>query len=199
MAIDPAFSPSGSDQIAFWAHKRGLIYKLRPPMEWFREWEPFDTITSPPIYFNAVSWTANPGSLTLAEPWTEDGMIEPMDRTILGFASHPALRYRASMRSGEHFITRVTFLTDKPAPEQKLGDPVWDEHCVTRAASSEQARAAFTSALRNLLRSWGFRGHIEMRPNGLMMHHAALKPTPADYERMTQLLPQAVTAALTPG
>ena len=191
--------PVGSDQIEQWAFKRRLQYKPRPDLKWFREWEPFDTISSPVLYFNAVSWQASPGSLTLAEPWTEEGLNEPMDRTVLGFASHPELRWRASMHSGEHFITRVTFLTDKPLPEQSLGDPVWDEQCVTRAISAEHARAAFTTALRNLLRSAGFAGHIEMRPQGLMLHVADLKPTAASYEQLSHMLPQVVTAALTPG
>lgn len=195
--IDLGFLPVGSDQIERWAWGRQLLYKARPVIEWFREWEPFDTITSPATYFNAVSWNANPGALTIAEPWTEDGVFEPMDRTLLGFATHPGLRWRASMRSGEHFITRVTFLTDPPAPEQKIGDPVWDDHCVTRAISAEQARAAFPHAFRDLLRSWGFRGHIELRPNGMMMHYADMKPNVAHYEQLTQLMPQAVMAALT--
>ena len=198
VAIDPTFVPIGSDQIERWALSRRLVYKQRPPMEWFREWEPYDTITSPAMYFNAVSWTANPGAITIAEPWTEDGTFEPMDRTLLAFASHPGLRYRACMRSGEFFITRVTFLTDKPEPEQKLGDPVWDEHCVTRAQSAEHARAAFTPSLRALLQQWGFRGHIEMRPNGLMMHYAQMRPIVQHYEQLTELLPKVVIAALTP-
>ena len=197
MAVDPNFLPVGSDAIERWAWERQLRYKSRPNLSWFREWEPFDSIISPATYFTAVSWAASPGSLTLAEPWTEDGAFEPMDRTIIGFASHPDLRWRASMRSGEHFITRVSFLTDKPPPEQTLGHAAWDEHCVTRATSAAHARAAFTSTLRTLLQSWGFRGHIEMRPNGLMLHCANLKPIPAHHEQLAQMLPQLVTAALT--
>jgi hypothetical protein len=145
---------------------------------------------------NACSWAAHPGSATIVEPWTEDGLFEPMDRTLFAFVRHPNLRYGASMRVGEHFITRVAFLTDPPPPEVKLGDPVWDEHVVTRAASVEQAQRAFTPSLRQLLRNWGFRGHLELRPGGLIMHCADLKPTAQGYDAMMQRVKPVVDAAM---
>jgi hypothetical protein len=37
-----------------------------------------------------------------------------------------------------------------------------------------------------------------MRPNGLMLHIADLKPTVAHYQELSLRLPEVVTAALTP-
>lgn len=158
-------------------------------------------MVSPAAYYNACSWPAPPGSVTLVEPYSEDEDtgIEPIDRTVIGLASHPGLRYLASMRVGEHFITRTTILTDPPPPLVELGDPVWDQNVVTRAHSAADARYAFTTALRGLLRNWGFAGHIELRPGGAVIHYAGLSPTPDGYERLSRALPQIVTAALTPG
>ena len=99
------------------------------------------------------------------------------------------------MRVGEHFVTRVAFLTDPPLPEVDIGDPVWDQHVVTRAGSAQEAHYAFPPRLRALLQTWGFQGHIEMRPGGAVVHYAGLKPVPAHYEQLTQVIPQLITAA----
>ena len=149
-------------------------------------------------YFNSCSWPANPGSIALVEPWTEEDDFEPMDRTILGFVKHPGLRCRAAMRVGEHFITRVAFLENPPAPIVKIGDMVWDEHVVTRAASDNEASKAFTPSLRRLLQTWGFRGHLEMRPGGLVVHSAGYKPIAEHYQQLSVSIRQIVTAALNP-
>src|SRR5437868_14497161 len=118
--------PIGSDQIVGWAAARGLAYRGEPDEAWFREWEPFDTMAPPTLYLNACTWAQAPGQVTMVEPWyaPEDGT--PLDRTILAFATHPSLRYKASMRCGEHFLTRVAFLENKPPPEIKVGDELWD-------------------------------------------------------------------------
>ncbi|MEZ4442459.1 MAG: hypothetical protein R3B72_25425 [Polyangiaceae bacterium] len=194
--MEPNFMPLGSDAIALYAQRQGLAYKPRPSETWFRAWEPFDTITTPHAYFNAVTWHLPPGSATLAEPWTEDGLFEPMDRTLLAFFTHPGFTRRAALRVGESFITRVTFLTDAPPPIVKLGDPVWDEHVVTRAKSPDEARAAFPGPLRQLLQTSGFRGHLEVRPGGLILHCADLKPLPQHYADLGQRLLRVVDAAL---
>ena len=90
----------------------------------------------------------------------------------------------------------VTFLTDAPPPIVKLGDPVWDEHVVTRAKSPDEARAAFPGPLRQLLQTSGFRGHLEVRPGGLILHCADLKPLPQHYADLGQRLLRVVDAAL---
>jgi len=195
----PSPLPAGSSQVAQWAAGRRIHYDPRPQQEWFLRWEPFDTITSPARYYNACSWPAPPGSVTIAEPWTEEGIIEPMDRTIFAFASHPGLRFKASMRSGEDFITRVSFITQPPPAKVELGDAAWDQHVVTHAASVQDARGAFTTRLRALVQQWGFRGHIEVRPGCVVIHCTGIQPTPAGYEHMVGAAAQIVTAALTPG
>lgn len=197
----PPFVPVGSEAVAIWARARGAGYEARPDQAWFRGWEPFHEMVSPSAYYNACSWPAPPGSVSLVEPYTEeeDSLVTPIDRTVFGFASHPGLRYAASMRQGEHFITRTAILTDPPPPQVQIGDPVWDQHVVTRALSVQDAHAAFTSALRGLLRRWGFAGHIELRPGGAIIHKAGLQPTPQGYEEMSVILPQIVQAALVPG
>ncbi len=197
----PPFVPIGSEAVARWATARGTGCDPRPPQDWFRDWEPFHTMISPAAYYNSCSWPAPPGSVTLVEPYTEDenSQIQPIDRTVFGLASHPALRWTASMRAGEHFITRTSILTDPPPPQVQIGDPVWDQHVVTRAASAEAARGAFTPALRALLQGWGFVGHIELRPGGAVIHQAGLQPTAQGYEQMSQVLPRIVQAALIAG
>ncbi len=197
--MDSTFVPIGSDKVRHWARSRGLGYDPRPNERWFREWEPFDMLTSPAAYLNACSWNANPGSATIVEPWTEDGLTEPMDRTIFAFVRHPNLVHRASMRAGESFVTRVAFLSDPPPPEQKVGEPRWDDNTCTRAASVGEAQAAFTPTLRTLLRRWGFQGHLELKPGGLLLYFVDLKATPDHYDAMMQRIPMVVNAALTPG
>jgi len=196
---EPDFSPPGTEAVAQWARGRRLNFVSRPNQAWFRFWEPYDTMVAAAYYFNAVSWPSPPGSVTLAEPWTEEGPAQPMDRALFGFANHPGLRYRASMRAGEHFITRVTFLASKPPPQTTTGDAVWDAHVTTLAHTPQQARAAFTPALRALLRGWGFHGHIEIRPGGMLVHDARLRPVAAHYEQLAHALPQIVAAALQAG
>ncbi len=197
----PPFVPVGSEAVLRWASARRVGYEARPSQEWFRAWEPFHEMVSPAAYYNACSWPAAPGSVTLVEPYTEDedSGIEPIDRTVIGFVSHPGLAGLASLRVGEHFITRSTILTDPPPPLVELGDPLWDQHVVTRSPSPAHARATLTTALRRLLARWGFTGHIELRPGAAIVHYAGFQPTPEGYESLSRAIPQIVTAALTPG
>lgn len=196
VVIGPTADPQGSPQLAHWARKRRVSHQVRPEQPWFRRWEPYDTMVAPVCYLNACSWPAPPGTITLAEPWTEEAEDDPMERTVWAFVSHPGLRFRASMRVGEDFFTRVAFLEDPPPPQVKLGDPVWDEHVVTRAASAEEAARAFHPELRKLLAEWGFHGHLELRNGGAVIHYAGLKPLPEHYDRMSRIAPQIVTTAL---
>jgi hypothetical protein len=191
--------PNGTDLIARWATSRGVNHEPRPNQAWFRFWEPFDTMVSAAHYFNAITWQAVPGSVTIAEPWTEDSDLEPMDRTIVAFINHPGLRFTASMRSGEHFITRVSFLAKPPPPKVTLGDPVWDDHVATFAQSREEGLSAFSRPLRSLVKTWAFSGHLELRPGVAIIHYAGLKPVPKHYEQLMGMVPQIITAALTPG
>ncbi len=66
-----------------------------------------------------------PRHAVIAEPWYAEGESEPLERTLLGFAAHPALQRRASMRVGEHFVTRVAFIEALPA-RVTLDDALWD-------------------------------------------------------------------------
>ena len=191
-----SFLPPGSGPVAVWAHQRGLLYDPRPDERWFRAFEPFDTLISPARYFNACTANAPPGSITLVEPWTEEDESEPLDRTVLSFVVHPRLGARASARSGEHFLTRVSFLVDPPPPQVTLGDAVWDAHVTTFAPSSEEARRAFTPALRELLRVRAFSGHLELRPGAAVIHLAGISPTPQGYESALAAARAIVDAAL---
>lgn len=191
------FAPMGSEQIAGWAASRGLIYRASPDEGWFRGWEPFDTIAPPTIYVNSCTWVISPpDQITVVEPWyaPEDGT--PLDRSLLGFATHPGLRYVASARGGEHFLTRVAFLESAPPPEVKVGDALWDEHVKTFARSAEDAPRGFHRRLRRLLAGWGFSGHVELRRGGLVCHYAGLAPTPRDYDRMLRIVRDVVNAAV---
>ncbi|HHH12067.1 MAG TPA: hypothetical protein ENK23_08365 [Sorangium sp.] len=193
----PSFLPAGTDEVARWALTQGLQYAAHPDEQSLRNWEPFHTMVSPARFFNAVSQLSPPAAFTVVEPWTEEGLEAPMDRTLLGYATHPGLRGSASLQVGEHFITRVSFLSDKPPPKVTLGIAAWDAHVVTRAASPELARAVLTDALRALLQGWSFMGHLEIRAGALVVYHANTKPTVAGYQRMAHALPQLLNAALT--
>ena len=63
----------------------------------------------------------------------------------------------------------------------------------------ESPPAAFTSAVRALLHSWTFRGHLEMRKGGAVLHCAGLKPTPQHYDELGTAAMKVMHAALTPG
>lgn len=191
--------PAGTDVIMRWAMGLGLACTARPEESWLRAWEPFDTMVAPARYVNAVSWQLPPGAITVVEPWTEEGLLEPMERTLLAFASHAQLRHRCAFRVGEHFITRVSSLTHTPPPVVTIGDTTWDEHVVTLAHSVADARTALTGALRALLGRWGFRGHVELRPGGAVIHYAGLQPIPQHYADLRAAAQQVVAAALTPG
>jgi hypothetical protein len=194
--MQPVFVPPGANAVGAWAQQQGLRFEALPDQRWFREWEPFETIVAPAAYYAAASWSARRLSITVAEPWTEEGDSEPVDRTLLAFASHPELRYRASMRAGDHFLTRVTYVTSPPPPQVKLGDAAWDEHVITHAASARQAAAAFTPRLRGLLQRQGFRGHLELRAGGAIVYLADRHPVPAHYQELLEATKQIVASAL---
>ncbi|WP_437871567.1 hypothetical protein [Sorangium sp. So ce363] len=188
--------PLGSEHIAAWAARRGLAFTARPDEAWFRRWEPYDTIAPPSAYLSACTWTANPGHAVIAEPWYAEGEAEPLERTLLGFAAHPALQRRASMRVGEHFLTRVAFIESAPPPRVTLDDALWDAHVTTFAASQREAAGAFHPRLRKLLARRGFQGHLELRPGGLVVHCAGLRPIPEHYERLLGVVRELVNAAI---
>jgi hypothetical protein len=189
--------PPGSDLIAQWAATRGLSYAPRPDEEWFRQWEPYATITPPTAYYNACTWTAPAGHVCIAEPWYAPEGEDPLERTVLGFAVHAGISRRAAMRVGEHFLTRVVFLEGPPPPRVKLGDPLWDQHVTTFAASVEDAAAAFHPGLRAFLAARGFQGHLELRARGgLVVHVAGLRPIPAGYEQMLAAVRDIVSVAV---
>jgi hypothetical protein len=176
--------PEGSDRVAAWAKGRRLVYEPYPDERWFRAWEPYDTMVSAEAYYNAVSWSIPPGSATVAEPWYAPTDSEPLDRTALLFIQHPGLVRRAAARGGEHFNTRVAYVENPPMPTVRLGDPRWDEHLVTLAASASEASHAFPPGARQQFLAWQFTGHIEVRPGGLIVHFAGTQPIPEHLDRL---------------
>jgi len=195
--------PNGSDHIAHWAGLRRLPYTARPGEEWFRQWEPHDTMVSPENFFNSVAFRLPSlngrqavGDGVIVEPWAAPETVEPLERTLLAFATHPGLTARAAMRTGEPFLTKVALLESPPPPKVTLGDKVWDEHVTTFAASQSEALAAFKPGLRELLRTRGFRGHLELRPGGLIIHYEGLVPRPDHYDMMLRVVGDVVAAAV---
>jgi hypothetical protein len=196
----PASSPlpPGSLQIARWAASRRLAYEAHPDEVWFRRWEPHDTIAPPSHFFNACTWVANPGHAVIVEPWYAPEDAEPLERTMLAFASHPGIVRRAAMRVGEHFLTRVAYIESPPPPKVTVGDKLWDEHVTSYAASSSEAAAAFHPRLRKLISGWGFKGHIELRPGGVVVFEAGLRPTPEGYDRLFWIIREVTGKAANP-
>ena len=186
--------PTGSALLGEWARRRRLKYEPYPNDDWFRAWEPYDTMVSATTYYNSVSWPLRSASVTHAEPWNAEPGSEPLDRTVLTFISHRGFRWRAAARGGEHFNTRVAFLENAPPPTVTVGDPHWDEHMVTFAASGSEAEQAFPPAVRKLLSGWGFSGHVEVRPGGLIVHWAGTHPTPEHFERLLPAVPKLLGA-----
>lgn len=191
--------PSGSSQIAYYAQARGFLYAAKPSEDWFVAWEPHDTMVSPELWFNACTERSRGRTFVVAEPWTTGEGLDPVERTIVGFAQIGAgPTRRAAMRVGEPFMTKVAFLEQAPPPQVKLGDKVWDEHVTTFAASPAEAAAAFPRQLRELLRGRGFRGHLEIRPGGFVVHHEGWGPRPESYDTMFRVLHD-IARALTSG
>jgi hypothetical protein len=188
--------PPGTELVAQWAARRRLAFTPSPDEGWFRRWEPYDTIAPPTAYLNACTWMTSPGHAVIAEPWYATDDAEPLQRALLGFAVHPGLAHRASMRVGEHFLTRVAFIESAPPPRVKLGDALWDAHVTTFALSPQDASAAFHPRLRKLLAGRGFQGHLELRPGGLIVHCAGLRPVPEHHQRLLEILRDIVNAAL---
>jgi hypothetical protein len=191
---EPLFLPPGSEHVAGWARQRRVRLQALPEDEWFRAWEPFDTMVSASKYYNSVSWPIAGGSVTVAEPWIAPVGSEPLDRTLITFVSHPVFSRWASARGGEHFNTRVSFIESAPPPSVSLGDPSWDQYMATFAASAAEAAAAFPVPARQKLRAWGFSGHIEVRPGGLVFHFAGFRPSPESLERLYRGVPELVQA-----
>jgi hypothetical protein len=190
--------PPGSTRIAQWAAQNGLAYEGYPDEAWFRRWEPHDTITPPSFFLNGCTWFASPGHVVLCEPWYAPEEATPLDRTVMAFVSHPSFRQRASIRAGEHFLTRVAYLESPPPPEVKLGDPLWDDHVTTFARSREDAEGAFHARVRKLLIGWRFQGHLEMRSGGMVVFYAGLQPVAADYDRLLRIAREIVDKAVNP-
>jgi hypothetical protein len=197
----PPRLPLGSNAIAAWANQARLGYEPLPDEDWFRRWEPHDAIAPPGLFFNSCTWMAapDPGHIVVVEPWYAPEDADPLDRAVVAFAVHPSLRRRAAMRVGEHFLTRVVYLESPPPPTVQVGDPVWDQHAVTLAASASEAGAGFHGRLRKLLVGWGFQGHLELRPGGLVVYYAGLKPIPEGYDRLLRITREIVAKAVTPG
>jgi hypothetical protein len=192
--------PPGSSKIAPWAYRARLGYEPNPDEAWFRKWEPHDAVAPPTSFFNACTWlaTPDPGHIVVVEPWYALDDAEPLDRAVIAFAAHPALRRRAAMRVGEHFLTRAAYIESPPPPTVQVGDPVWDQHAITLAASPSEAAAAFHRRLRKLLSGWGFQGHLELRAGGLVVYYAGLKPTPEGYDRLLRITREIVAKAVAP-
>lgn len=190
--------PLGSTQIAQWSASLRLGYEPIPDETWFRRWEPHDTIAPPARFFNACTWMAapDPGHIVVVEPWYAGDDVDPLDRVVMAFAVHPTLRFRAAMRVGEHFVTRVAFIESPPPPQVNVGDPVWDANVATFAASEEAAASGFHRRLRKLLAGWGFEGHLELRPGGLVVYYAGLQPTPDGYDRLLRITREIVGKAV---
>lgn len=174
--------PPGTDAIGMFARSRGMLFDPRPDERWFRHWEPHDTMVAPELWLNAVTERARRGTFVVAEPWTANEGFVPIERTVVGFAQIQGPQCRAAMRVGEPFLTRVAFLESAPPAQVELGDPTWDEHVTTFANAVDVARRAFPPALRELLRARGFRGHLEIRSGGFVVHHEGSLPTPHDYD-----------------
>ncbi len=193
--------PLGSREIEAWALGSRLGHEARPDEAWFRRWEPHDAIAPPSAFYNSVTWLAapDPGHIVVVEPWYAAEDAEPLDRAVVAFAVHPGLRRRAAMRVGEHFLTRVAYLESAPPPTVQLGDAAWDANVVTLAASGAEAAEAFHRRLRKLLSGWGFQGHLEIRPGGLVVYYAGLKPIPAGYDRLLRITREIVAKAIASG
>ena len=187
--------PNGSDQIAHWARLRGSFYAARPEETWFRQWEPHDTMIAPEHFFNACTINFPAGSVVIVEPWAAGEGIDPIERTLLAYATHRGFSRRAAMRVGEPFLTRVAFLESPPPPKVTLGDKIWDENVSTFAASQGEALAAFPKPLRDLLRGRGFKGHLEIRPGGFIVHYDGLVPRPDHYDMMMRVVLDIAAAA----
>lgn len=177
-----------SHGIAAWAAARGLRFDATPDEAWFRAWEPFDTMAAPARYLNGVTQVNPDGLIVLAEPWMADEGMEPLGRTVLGFVTHPALCGRAAGRAGEHFNTRVVFLDGRAPVAVSTGDALWDAHVATFAESTEVARRALRSRLRDHLAQSGFDGHVEVRTGGLVLHLAGLPPHVDGYRRLRRAM-----------
>lgn len=188
--------PYGSSAIAAWAAQSHLGYEALPDEAWFRRWEPHDAIAPPARFLNACTWLTVGGHVVLVEPWYANEDETPLDRTVMAFAVNPELRWRAAARVGEHFITRVVYLEGPRPPTVTVGDPVWDAHVVTLAPSARDAESGFHKHLRRLLAGWGFEGHLELRPGGLVVHYAGLQPTPAGYDRLLRITREIVGTAV---
>lgn len=194
MTSDAGFRPYGTDAVAHFGAIRRLPFEVNPDERWFRHWEPFDTMVAPEHWLCSLTERTPWGVHVVAEAWTSTLGVEPLERTLVGFAEVPTPRRRAAMRVGEPFLTRVAFLESPPPPRVSLGDKLWDEHVHTFAASPSEAQAAFPPNLRELLRQRGFRGHLEMRPGGFVVHHEGFAPRPEFYDLTFRMLNDIGTA-----
>ncbi|MFO0547626.1 MAG: hypothetical protein U0271_04505 [Polyangiaceae bacterium] len=193
--------PPGSDQIAFYARSRRLLYEARPQEEWFRRWEPHDTLVSPEFWFNAVSVPGPWGVAVAAEAWTAGERIMPIERALVVFVEWrgaPSYGPRGALRVGEPFLTKTMFLEKPPPPKIEIGDPIWDQHVTTFALTFEDALAAFPKRLREYLRTQGFRGHLEVRPYGFVLHPESCMPRPDHYELAFRMASDVAYALRTP-
>jgi hypothetical protein len=188
--------PPDPEPIRAWAAQQGMLFFAEPQAAWFEAWEPFDTMVAPARYVNSVVATVRSASFVYVEPWTAGEGLEPIDRTLLAFVTHGGLRVRAAARIGEWFLTRVAFVGSIPPHEVRIGDDAWDRKARTYAPLPDHARYAFHPTVRALLDAWRFRGHVELRPGGLVVHVAGIRPIPSDLTQLADFVPRLLDAAL---
>lgn len=174
-----------------------MRYERTPDPAWYERWEPYDTMVAPVRYVNAVVGAVPHGYLAIAEPWLAEGNEAPLDRTLLGYATHESLVIRAAARvGGGWFNTRVAFVGGAKPNEVRIGDVAWDADATTYAMTEHHARQAFHAPLRRMLLAWRFRGHIELRTGGVVLNVAGLRPRAEDYDRLAEFLAAVVANAV---
>ena len=67
----------------------------------------------------------------------------------------------------------------------------------TLAASPAEAARALPPGARQLLLEWRFHGHLEVRPGGLVVHFAHLRPAVAHLDRLFSCVPDLALRLLT--
>lgn len=180
----PQYPPGYGDPYAAakaleqWVTSQGHVSSATPDPQWYRAWWPFSYAFNVARLGRELRVTAGENTLCIVEAFEADEVkrLAGEDRHIYAFCTCNALKYRVSIRSraGGGMVNEVSqtlgSLFGPSAPVGGiLGDPTFEQRYEITGPSRDEAHRGLPMPLRHLLVQAGWRGILELRPQGALI------------------------------